>query len=229
MSDPMYTSKLESLEGRRFGRWFVVAYAGRSNRGDQRWRCRCDCGHERDVKRAAMLRGDSLSCGCLQVELARTKLQKRMTTHGATIGDRWTPTYKSWHRMRERCERKGHNRYARYGGRGISVCARWATFENFLADMGERPDGHSIDRIKTDGNYEPSNCRWATRKQQARNTTTNHQLRFQGKTMCVAEWGECLGIAPTTITHRLRRGWTTAKALTTSIIAQADAKGGEDV
>ena len=119
--------------------------------------------------------------------------------------------------MKARCVVPSASGYENYGGRGIVVCDRWLnSFENFLADMGERPSkAHSIDRYPdNDGNYEPSNCRWATRKQQTRNTRANRRISFCGETLCVAEWAERVGIHCDTIYDRLKLGWSIDRALT---------------
>src|SRR4029077_16821093 len=117
--------------------------------------------------------------------------------------------------MRGRCYNQRNHKFPRYGGRGISVCRRWDKFENFLADMGRCPKGKSLDRIDNNGNYEPGNCRWATRKQQARNTATNRLIEFDGKSYCAAEWSEKTGLSEHMIYQRIRLGWTAKRALTT--------------
>lgn len=129
--------------------------------------CRCDCGVERPFRRRHLLSGHVKSCGCKTSEIIRAA----RTTHGhAPRGSPRPPEYRSWAMMLSRCRNKNFHRYRDYGARGIGVCKRWEQFENFLADMGPRPSlDHSIDRINNDGNYEPGNCRWATRKQQAAN------------------------------------------------------------
>jgi len=118
--------------------------------------------------------------------------------------------------MIERCYNAKTKAYKHYGARGITVCERWFAFENFLADMGPRPrPTDSLDRINNAGNYEPSNCRWAKRVQQMRNTRVNHLLEFNGERRTIAEWSEKLGMPYTTIHERIRRyGWTTEQALT---------------
>src|SRR5690348_17067321 len=103
------------------------------------------------------------------------------------MADRGTPTYRAWRRMRNRC---GNPKEKYYAGRGISICARWNDFGNFLADMGECAEGMTLDRIDTNGNYEPSNCRWATMKQQARNRRSNNRLTFNGRTQTIEEWAD---------------------------------------
>ena len=128
-----------------------------------------------------------------------------------------TPEYRSWDAMLQRCYNHQHRSWANYGGRGITVCERWRnSFEAFYADMGNKPTlQHTIDRYpEKSGNYEPGNCRWATRKEQQRNTRTNHLLTFRGETLTMAEWAERLGFGDWIIESRLRRGWTIEKTLT---------------
>lgn len=117
--------------------------------------------------------------------------------------------------MIQRCTNPLMNVYRRYGGRGIRVCDRWMTPDNFFADMGRKPTpAHSLDRIDSNGNYEPGNCRWATAKEQGRNTSRNHFLTFNGETRCVAEWEDHLGFKQGTIKSRVQRGWTIEQSLT---------------
>ena len=127
-----------------------------------------------------------------------------------------SPTYQSWQAMKSRCCGPGDQAYSKYGGRGIKVCEKWMRFEGFLEDMGERPDGTSLDRIDNDGNYEPGNCRWATRKQQQRNTRANVMVTFGGESRCVAEWAELFGLNRDTLFCRIfRSGWPVERAMTT--------------
>ena len=126
-------------------------------------------------------------------------------------------TKKSWQAMWERCTRTKHRHWKDYGGRGIKVCERWESLENFIADVGRRPSAtHSIDRIDNDGNYEPGNVRWATRVEQHRNKRTNHLLTFNGETLPISEWAERTGLGKTTIRQRIHRGWPVADALSTT-------------
>ena len=133
--------------------------------------------------------------------------------HGHTVGGIQSRTYVAWRNMRRRCTESRCLRFHRYGGRGIKVCERWLVFENFLADMGEVPLGMSLDRKDNDKDYEPSNCRWATPKQQARKTSRTLWITHAGETRSLAEWAEITGIPRTTITHRLRHGLLAEQAL----------------
>lgn len=127
---------------------------------------------------------------------------------------RTDPTYNSWLSMHQRCEYPAHKSYARYGGRGISVCARWSDFKLFLEDMGDRPKGMTLDRWpNTNGNYEPGNCRWATYKQQQRNRRSNRLIDFNGETKPLVEWAELYGIRRDTLAYRLKTGMPMGQAL----------------
>lgn len=127
-------------------------------------------------------------------------------THGATRGGNLTGAYRSWLSMIQRCEYPKHLHFDNYGGRGIKICDRWRqSYENFLADMGPRPDGCSIDRIDSNGNYEPDNCKWANRQTQNRNRRDNVLITFQGRTQCLKDWAKELGIGYGTLTTRFFR------------------------
>lgn len=127
--------------------------------------------------------------------------------HGHTSGRVASATYNSWAAMLKRCRDTNCNRYERYGGRNITVCDRWLDFTNFLADMGERPIGTSLDRINNDGNYEPGNCQWSTPKKQSRNTRSNNNVIFNGKKMCLMELSEISGVDYSTLRYRIKVGW----------------------
>lgn len=122
---------------------------------------------------------------------------------------KYDPAYGCWKKMRDRCNNKASDHYSRYGARGITVCARWDSFEAFLEDMGPRPSKeHSIDRVDVFGNYEPSNCRWATRKQQARNRAKHITTTINGKTVLAVDLAESIGIKADTIYKRIVNGWS---------------------
>ena len=158
-------SAVRNLVGLKVGRLSVIDRAGSSSKGRALWRCRCECGSEKVVLGTNLVGGRSTSCGCLTKERTREVSSENNRKHGL----HGTPTYRSWRAMKSRCSNPNrHDRHI-YLARGIKVCDRWLRFENFLADMGERPDGTSLDRIDNDGHYEPGNCRWATPKEQRAN------------------------------------------------------------
>jgi hypothetical protein len=138
----------------------------------------------------------------------------QQTRHGESRHDTPTAEYGVWLDMRKRCRNQSHRSFKYYGGKGIKVCERWQTYENFLADMGRRPSPkHSIERRDSNGDYEPNNCRWATKSEQMRNTSYNRMLTLDGVTLCVVEWAERLGISVNTIRKRVYAGYTDAQAL----------------
>jgi hypothetical protein len=154
------TRSLE-LIGLRFGRLTVISKAENRNHST-RWNCLCDCGELKTVYGSNLTMGYTKSCGCIQKE----KVSECNSTHRAA----GTPEHTSWRAMKARCTNPKNNRYHLYGGRGIKVCPRWfLSFDAFLKDMGIKPHGHSLERIDTNGNYEPDNCKWADYFEQARN------------------------------------------------------------
>jgi hypothetical protein len=151
------------ITGKRFGRWVALCYipGTRTPRTAGKWRVQCDCGAAKEVRTRLLTTGLSTSCGCYARELTK----ERACTHGMTN----SPEFQSWTAMRKRCGYSKHPKYHRYGGRGITVCPEWASFERFYADMGSRPAGTSLDRIDLDADYEPSNCRWVAVQEQSMN------------------------------------------------------------
>jgi hypothetical protein len=130
--------------------------------------CQCDCGNQKVIRAGDLKRGSARSCGCLSAELAKDRMLARKK-HGHSVGFKQSPTYGTWCAMTQRCSNKNSTAYKYYGGRGIAVCDRWSLFENFLFDMGNRPEGKTLDRIDPNGDYELENCRWATWAQQVSN------------------------------------------------------------
>lgn len=200
--------KVTDMSGRVFGRLTVLKLLGRAKWGDWFWECRCECGVIKKCLGSALRSGNTRSCGCLVIDTQRS----RKTTHGGSYSE----TYSIWNDMRYRCLNKNHQAYHNYGGRGITVCERWLKFENFLADMGERPPGLTIDRKDNNGNYCPENCRWATRKEQANNSRHNRLITFNGKTLNMSQWANALGMSTDRLDGRINKlGWTIERALTT--------------
>jgi lambda repressor-like predicted transcriptional regulator len=182
-----------------FGFWTVLSTKNVGTKAHHRVKARCVCGKEKDVLIGHLRTGKSLSCGC-----------HRTLTHGMTH----SKTYSSWSGMKNRCLNKNNNRYHQYGGRGISICERWIdSFENFLEDMGECPDSHSIGRIDNDGSYCKDNCRWETAKQQSRNKTNTVRVLGESAT----DIAERIGMARSTLTTRIKRGWNEDVAVNTPV------------
>jgi len=189
------------LTGRRFGRWTVIRFHKKQTPTHLLWWCQCDCGTERAVAAGGLGNGSSTSCGCFRLE--------QKSTHGYTHRH----VYKVWAEMLQRCNNPHHRYYGNYGGRGITVCERWLFFENFIADLGDPPDGMMLERMDNDAGYNPENCKWATRTEQNRNRRFNRLITFNNETMCLAEWAEKLNIRQGTLSTRLANGWSLEEAL----------------
>lgn len=200
-----------------FGRLTVIGYVGCRYKKSM-WLCRCSCGRETICNTSNLTTDWTTSCGCWQQESRSFS----NTVHGMSKGARNAASeYRVWQGMRDRCLNSRSKRFCDYGGRGVTVCERWDRFENFYADMGPRQTPlHSLDRIDVNGNYEPSNCRWATDTEQSRNRRSNRKLTAFGKTLCLVEWGELLGIPAVNISRRLARGRSAEEALSTTFLAK---------
>lgn len=196
------------LTGQRYGRLTCISRLptedGPSRVKCVRWRCRCDCGNEVVVRSDDLRQKGRVSCGCAWKSLG-----------GASV--KHAREYGVWSAMMFRCFNDKCPQWHNYGGRGITVCERWRTFANFLADMGERQGDRktaTLDRINVNGNYEPANCRWATMSRQARNTRRTRMVEHEGRFRPVADWAEEAGIAASTLAARLDRGMPLLEAIT---------------
>lgn len=195
-----------SLVGQRFGRYFVAADAPTIRRRGQtepRSLCFCDCGTIKTVRNAHLRSGRVVSCGCHSRE--------RATKHGQAWPTK-TKEYSAWSNMLARCLNPAHAAYPDWGGRGITVCERWLSFENFFADLGKCPPKLTLERVHNSLGYSPDNCGWHTRKRQQRNRRTNHIVTVRGLTGCLAELCEHFGAVYYRVLHRLRLGWSPERA-----------------
>lgn len=196
----------------RYGRLLTVQISGYNKDGRPLWECQCNCGNKKIALAKLLRNGMTQSCGCIARE------NPPRVSHGKT----GTAIYRCWHNMHVRCYYKRSKSYRDYGGRGIRVCNRWQTFENFLADMGEPPfKGATIERRNNNGHYEPDNCYWATRLEQGKNRRNNHVLELNGVSHHISEWSRLTGIKVTTIYQRIRREWSTEQALTREVSPRA--------
>lgn len=200
--------KVIDLKGKKFGKLTVLRENGQSKNKHWLWLCLCDCGNETTVRSDSLRSGDVKSCGCYVIEKA--------TTHGL----RYTQLYKVWASMKTRCYNKNDLAYKNYGARGIKIYSMWIddaeAFCKWAKENGWRP-GLTIDRIDNDGDYTPSNCRFVTQAVNSRNTRSTRIIEYQGQTMCISEWARFLGMSMHTLWHRLNRGWSVKRALTTLV------------
>ncbi|KMO40978.1 hypothetical protein [Methylobacterium aquaticum] len=188
--------------GQRFGRLVALERSFVPGRHAV-WRFTCDCGNNCTARIEHVRAGRTTSCGCVRREL------------NATHGMSHLPEYECWNNMLNRCLDQDHPSFKNYGGRGITVCRRWAgSFEAFYEDVGQRPSvEHSLDRINNERGYEPGNVRWATRREQMRNFRGNHVVRINGESMPLVEACERTGVPYDIARGRLRQGWSVARAL----------------
>lgn len=189
------------LTGRRFGKLVVLSCT--QSTGQRRWLCRCDCGGEQDARQYGLLTGRVIDCGC--GEFSR---RSKPRSHGATMNGKKTPTYETWRGMKMRCDMPNNVAYHRYGGRGIKICDRWRDYGNFLADMGERPEGMTLDRVDADGDYCPENCRWADKADQSRNRTTTRVFQTPEGPMTTTDLQARFGVSAKNVGRWARWGWT---------------------
>lgn len=207
--------KLKDYAGLRFGRLVAVRLIERDFQwNDHKWLFRCDCGNEKVVRLKSARTGHTSSCGCL----AREVLVYRNETHGLT---RTHPgAYRSWKDMRARCLNERGKDFKDYGGRGISICLRWDDFAEFVRDMGERPQGRSLDRIDVNGDYSPENCRWAVAETQANNKRSNQRIAFRGEEKTLQQWCRQFGLEHSKVRYRLANGYTLDEAFSSGDFRQ---------
>lgn len=201
---PKHSHRFIDMTGQSIGGQYIIGCAGLDAHGQAVWSVRCVCGSERTVTGGKLRRGEAGSCGCVKSE----RISASLTRHGDAANGQLTPEYRTWSNMIDRCERESSKSWKNYGGRGIMVCARWReSFAAFLADMGRKPTSkHSIDRIDNDRGYEPDNCRWATRLEQARN---KRGIRF------VHLYDEAArnGVSKDALMARVNAGWSEEEAV----------------
>lgn len=187
-------SRLIDLSGQRFSRWTVVDLASQTNSDQAVWNCICDCGKSGLIPGSSLRRGLSSSCGCYSAE--------RSSVHGF----HGTPTYNSWSTMKQRCTNPSAPNYSEYGGQGITVVSEWDTFERFLQDMGKRPEGTTLDRVKNELGYSKSNCRWAPAEVQQNNKSNNVFVDYKGEAVSISTLAEKTGLNVGTLWNRYRKG-----------------------
>jgi hypothetical protein len=200
-------SRLIDLTGRKFGFFTVVSKAAAKNRRTS-WLCRCCCGKEKVINTSSLTTGNTKSCGCQKNNM----IAQSKTKHGMT----GTRLYIIWKHMTQRCENPNVERYRSYGGRGICVCKEWrenaVAFINWAKSHGYSEE-LSLDRIEVNGNYEPKNCRWIAKKEQAKNKTTNRLITINGEGHCLSDWARISGIPYETLRSRLNAGVPAEKAV----------------
>lgn len=209
-------SKLKNLENEKFGRLTVVELS-KSKNGKAYWLCKCDCGNTRVINGYKLRSGETKSCGCLRKETT-SKMRK---THGITKKS----LHNAWINMKTRCNNPKYNEYERYGGRGISYCKEWESFDNFmywaiqngyqeLKDKNGRTQ-LTLDRIDNNGNYCPENCRWVTALEQSRNKSNNKRYEYKGKMYCLSQLAEISFVNVDTLRRRIKNGFSIDKAVET--------------
>lgn len=203
-------SKLIDRTGQRYGRLVVLGHAGKKGLHNL-WQCSCDCGNETACRADHLASGATQSCGCLHREVTIATSR----THGL----RRTRAYTTYTCAKSRCQNRNNPDWPDYGGRGIQFL--YSSVEALVADIGHPPSGgHSIERINVNGHYEPGNCCWATREEQANNRRSNRLLAYQGRTQTIAQWAREVGLRPQTVWKRLNRKWSVEKSLTTPVKAR---------
>lgn len=204
-------SEIHTFIGATYGRLTVMATT--RHLGDLKALVKCTCGTVKLVRLKALTRAKpTQSCGCLHKESVRAS----NSTHGQSWGMKRSAEMTIHHNMMNRCYNSQSSRFSSYGARGIKVCERWHKFENFLEDMGHRPEGLSLDRVDVNGDYSKENCKWATRAAQANNKTTTRWLTYQGETLSMKDWCQKLNLPYGRTQARLNLGWSVEEAFEVS-------------
>lgn len=207
----------QNLVGQTFGRLTVVELANKNKHGAVMWLCRCSCGKPHILVGHSLTSGGVTSCGCLRGDTPAWNRSHNMSG---------TPQYRVWRTMWTRCANPNSKSYEHYGARGIKVCERWQSFENFYADMGDKPSPlHSLERIKNDEGYSPENCKWATKAEQVANKRNNRHLTVEGVTLTITEWARRVGCTQVALANRIdEQGMTPEQAVKTPIPARPNSK-----
>lgn len=205
-----HSPRFVDMAGQKFGYLTVKRLVGKNKHRMAMWECECECGKLATLSRNALITGNTSSCGC--------KWADANTTHGhkkkGTGKHRGTKTYKCWQQMKHRCTNPKNPHWKDYGGRGITVCQRWLeSFENFLQDMGEAPEGMTIERSNNHLGYSKENCRWVSNDVQQRNRRNNVRITIGDETKCAAEWARIAGLPSRVIRSRFRAGWPASQLL----------------
>jgi hypothetical protein len=196
----------KDLTNQKFGKLTALELIGKqSKEGCHIWKCICDCGNIKEIPSTSLTSLNTKSCGCLR------------PPHGKS----YTKVYRIWHLMVDRCKNPNIPIYEHYGARGIQVCERWLDFRNFYEDMGDPPEELTLDRIDVNGNYEPSNCRWATWHEQANNRRNNIHITYEGVTQTLTQWAKELNIPYYIIHNRHRAGWSIERIISTPYVKRA--------
>lgn len=207
----MTVGKVKDITGQQFGRLTAIRPEGLDSHGRTKWLCDCSCGNQAVVAGFLLRQGHSTSCGCRRLEMIRAP-RPHQRTHGLTE----TPIYAIWHSMVQRCCNERQPSFPGYGGRGITVCAEWLSFDRFYADFGHlRPTRqHTMDRRDNDAGYHPGNVRWVLQEVQNNNRRDNVRLTFMGETLTVTQWSRRVGISASCLFSRVKSGWPVDKTLT---------------
>lgn len=203
-SDPLIVQHI----GKQFGAIVAVKFSHIQH--DQIWEFECGCGKHFLARLAAVKNGHTRSCGCLLKDV----LIRRNTTHGYAARDKQSHIYRVWKSMRKRCNNPKSKDFRLYGGKGVKVCSRWQDFKNFHDDMAASyQPGLEIERLDSNGDYSPENCKWGTEREQALNTNRAHLVTFRGETLNLSLWAERFGLAYELLRQRLKAGWSMEESI----------------